>query len=110
MVWSDSEIYEDLNTFWLPTKEKEINQVLDLLFEELVQTYTVHLTLFRCSEFPWVRGMIHLTEGTWKGKVCEMRSDSLGKVVPVSRSCAFCPFISWSHHTVVEVDLPAFLS
>lgn len=62
IVWkggNDSKICEGLNTYWFPDGEKEINQVLDLVFEELVQTYTVHVALLGHSEFPWLCGMIH---------------------------------------------------
>lgn len=56
---NDPKICEDLNTYWFPTKEKEINQVLDLLFEEVVQTYTIYVALLGPSEFPWLSSMIH---------------------------------------------------
>lgn len=52
VVWrrgNDSKICEDLNTYWFPTEEKEINRVLDLVFEELVQTYTIYVALLERS-------------------------------------------------------------
>lgn len=62
VIWrrgNDSKICEDLNTYSFPTEEKEINRVLGLVFEELVQTYTIYVAVLECSVYPCLSDMIY---------------------------------------------------